>query len=79
MAVLSETGVTRDITPLGYRLQRIRHDVRRHPWLERPANNFPIEQIKNNVQIQPEASMVHFVRPKDESRPDFSGVYNTGA
>jgi hypothetical protein len=33
--------------------QRINGDVRRHPRLDRPADDFPVEQIKDHGQIQP--------------------------
>ena len=33
--------------------QRIRHDVCRHAWLERPANDFAVEQVEHDGQIQP--------------------------
>ena len=47
--------------------QRIRHDIRRHARFLRPADDFAIEQIENDGQIQPA-----FVRPQvgDVRRPD---------
>ena len=33
--------------------QRVRHDVRRHTWLKRPANDLAIEQIQNDSKIEP--------------------------
>ena len=36
--------------------QRIRHDVRCHAWLQRPADDFAVEQIEHNGQVRPEGS-----------------------
>ena len=33
--------------------QRIRYDVRRHARLLRPANNFAVEQIEHDGQVEP--------------------------
>jgi len=33
--------------------QRINHDVRPHPRLERPPHDFPVEQIEHHSEIQP--------------------------
>ncbi len=33
--------------------QRIRHDVRRHARLQRPADDFAVEQVEHNGQVQP--------------------------
>ena len=33
--------------------QRIDDDVRRHPWLDRPVDDFPVEQIEDHVQVKP--------------------------
>ena len=38
--------------------QRIQHDVRRHLRFDRPADDFPVEQINDDGQIQPA-----FIRP----------------
>ena len=49
--------------------QRIHDDVRRHPWLDRPANDFPVEQIELDGQIQPA-----FCRPDPgQTRPSRPG------
>ena len=46
--------------------QRIRHDDRRHARLERPADDFPVEQVENDRQGQSA-----FIRPQggDVRRP----------
>jgi hypothetical protein len=33
--------------------QRIDNEIGAHPWLERPAHHFAVEQIKHDHQIQP--------------------------
>ncbi len=33
--------------------QRVGHDVRSHPRLDRPAYDFPVEQIEHDRQVQP--------------------------
>lgn len=33
--------------------QRINHDVHRHPELDRPADDFPVEQIEGHGQVEP--------------------------
>ena len=33
--------------------QRIEHQVGRHPWFDRPANHFAVEQVDHDRQIQP--------------------------
>ena len=33
--------------------QRVRHNIDRHAWFERPADHFPAEKIQNDSQVQP--------------------------
>ena len=47
--------------------QRVSHEVRRHARLERPANNFAVEQVEHDSQIE-----AAFIGPRvgDVRRPD---------
>jgi len=52
-AVAMEDDTGRGLAPEPGHRQRVGHDVGGHPRLDRPADDFPVEQVENDVQVQP--------------------------